>query len=68
MMPRLKDNTPPAQKCAVEVLLASGVRSVERLRALVHFFSCSMGNENNVDAMTLDAWSKLKDWQKEPQL
>ncbi len=67
MMPRTKDNTPLAQRCAVEYLLASGVRSKERLRALVHFYAVSMGNENNVDEMTADAWSKLKDYQKESQ-
>lgn len=67
MMPRTKDNTPLAQKCAVEYFLASGVRSVERLRALVHFYAVSMGNENDVDGMTKDAWSKLKDYQKELQ-
>lgn len=66
-MARTKDSTPPAQKCAVEYFLASGVRSVERLRALVHFYAVSMGNESDVEEMTLDAWSKLKDYQKEPQ-
>lgn len=67
MMPRTKDNTPLAQRCAVEYFLATGERSRERLRALVHHYAVSMGNENEVDAMTLDAWSKLKDYQKESQ-
>lgn len=50
---------------ALEWLLASGERTQERLRALVHHYSIQYGQENQTDDITAQAWASLPDWQKQ---